>query len=44
VTAAEDYDLVLNTGDLSLEAAAEIVLAKLQAKLHVQLEAAPCVK
>lgn len=44
VNAAEDYDLVLNTGDLSLEAAAEIVLAKLQAKLHAQLETAPCGK
>ena len=44
VDSAENYDLVLNTGDLSLEAAAEIVLTKLQAKLHVQLETAPCGK
>jgi len=31
VNATENYDLVLNTGELSLDAAAETVLAKLQA-------------
>ena len=44
VNSPEDYDLVLNMGDLSCEGAAEIVLAKLQTKLHVQLETAPCGK
>jgi cytidylate kinase len=44
VDSGEDYDLVLDTGDLSLEAAAAIVLARLQSKLHVQLETAPCGK
>ena len=42
VDATENYDLVLDTGELSLEAAAEIVVAKLQTKLHVQLETASC--
>jgi len=44
VNSVQDYDLVLDTGDLSLEAAAEIVLAKLQEKLHLQPETAPCEK
>jgi cytidylate kinase len=44
VAATEDYDLVLDTGELTLEAAAERVLAKLEAKLHVRLETAPCEK
>ncbi len=44
VNSAEDYDLVLHTGECSLEAVAGIVLAKLQAKLHLQLETAPCGK
>lgn len=44
VNAAEGYDLVLDLGDLSLEYAADVVLAKLQEKLHVHLETAPCGK
>jgi hypothetical protein len=44
VNAPEDYDLVLNTGVISLPEAAEITLAKLQAKLQVQPETAPCTK
>lgn len=41
VNAAEDYDLVLNTGHLSLEQAAEATLSKLQTQLHVAPEV-PC--
>lgn len=37
------YDLVLNTGDLDINAAAAIVLAALKEKLHVQAEVFPCV-
>ncbi len=44
VNSAENYDLVLNTGELGLEAVAELVLAKLQAKLHVPAERTPCGK
>jgi cytidylate kinase len=44
VNAEADYDLVLDMGGQSLEAAAEIVLTKLQEKLHVQPETAPCGK
>jgi len=38
----EGYDLVVNTGKSSIEAAAELVLAKLQGKLHVACATIPC--
>jgi len=42
VDSAEDYDLVLNMGELAVEAAADAVLAKLQEKLGVQSDSVPC--
>jgi len=33
-----NYDLVVNTGDITVEAAAELALAALRAKLGVQIE------
>lgn len=44
VNSPEDYDLELNTDELSIESAAEIVLAKLHSKLGVPLETVPCGK
>ena len=44
IGAAEDHDLVLNTGETSLEEAADSVLTKLHSKLHVQLVPTPCAK
>ena len=39
---ALDYDLVLNTGLMIVEAAALAVLSALEKKLHVKMEAVPC--
>lgn len=39
-----NYDLVLNTGELSVEASIEITLATLRGKLRVEPEPAVCVK
>jgi len=39
-----EYDLVLNTGEMSLEVAANIVLEALHAKLGVQRETASCAR
>lgn len=44
IGAPEDHDLVLNTGEMNLEEAAERVLAKLQAKLQVQPGTAACAR
>ena len=41
---ALNYDLVINTGELSIEAAIETVLAILRGKLHVEPEPAECVR
>jgi cytidylate kinase len=40
VNSPEDYDLVLDTADLGIEAAVETVLAMVHAKLHVHSESA----
>lgn len=42
VGACASYDLIVNTGELSLEAATDLVLAKLERKLHVTAEPMPC--
>jgi cytidylate kinase len=44
VGAPEDHDLVLDTGGMSLETAAERVLAILHSKLHVEAESLSCAK
>lgn len=41
-TEAHDYDLVVNTGDLSLSAAANIILSAAKEHLAVQPEPVPC--
>jgi hypothetical protein len=44
VADATEYDLVVNTGELELEAAAAVVLEALHVKLGVQRETATCVR